>query len=947
MTSTNLLYLTAVAIGTGLIWHPASAYEISTHALISERACQVSVLGQTGEYSISSILGFDRLDTNQPFAFQGVPHTTDYYDDYPISNWNSDLPGTSDIPSFLRTPQNQERNVFNDLAPILSGHPADTGGTAIEQQLCSWLMRGAIREDDNDAKLLFWFKTGDRDDDPYGRMLRAAKHFYDPFHDRAFDFAGYCSDYDCEKSVDWALGSTDHSRRNHFTWENARNNYWWALTLKRSLFTGGQDSADTPANSHERLDRWATAIKSLGHVIHLVQDAAQPQHARNDAHAPPLLATPGEEADAAYEAFTDYRVLRNADAVGIIWGGGNPLRRMTDDNLPPVSMLAPIRMGENNPYPGNGARVQFNTAARFFTTRNTETGCGEAALLARRGMADFSNRSFFTTGTLPGFREAPGHASSDCDQGTEPTYPLPPGDLENADYVREVIPNGLRINDKLVHVAVHTYPITDVVAPSYDANDRVPVLTEGIWTEIIPGDLRTDFLRTTGYLVSYQNMTEMADVLLPRAVGYSAGMIDYFFRGRLELSSPPDGLFGVVDQGTPHTVDSAGYPRRMDDGRVLGFEMLRVRVKNATADITESGTSTVDPQDIGVGRLVAIARYHRNPCYQPDLSGEFVKLPDLSETVPAGCALADTRTDYQEISVSKPLTITTDGQFLGVNSGLNPCANVGSLNTGATGACAHPDGVLAEFDFSEDPIPISATDLFIQLAFRGELGDETDGIAVGIMDLLEPNFYTVLNSTDWFLYYGEWKDPAEVDGQVPGGTAPIPISVVYMCWGDQAIFGFAQPDPVGPGQFSRFATIADKEPHTTTTLVNFGGSFFPFGYYPFVGHARQSDREVGGNWAPTSLEYGRGTTWGTHWDNFYQDYPHGMYPAPVDGNGVSLTRTLTPTLGTVLGPGPGLPVPGIALYTSMPDTYCIQYQQPGAHLPRHELDGHRSERGGL
>ncbi|MCB1567477.1 MAG: hypothetical protein KDI69_01485 [Xanthomonadales bacterium] len=165
----------------------------------------------------------------------------------------------------MRTPQNQERKVFNDLAPILSGHPADHDGTAIEQRLCSWLMRGAIREDDNDYKILgFWRDSDHRDDDPYGRMLRAAKYFYDPFHDRAFDFAGYCADYGCEKSVDWALGGTNQSRRNHFTWENARNNYWWALTLKRSLFTGSQDSADTPANSRERLDRWATTIKTWG-----------------------------------------------------------------------------------------------------------------------------------------------------------------------------------------------------------------------------------------------------------------------------------------------------------------------------------------------------------------------------------------------------------------------------------------------------------------------------------------------------------------------------------------------------------------------------------------------------------------------------------------------------------------------------------------------------------
>ena len=46
-------------------------------------------------------------------------------------------------------------------------------------------------------------------------------------------------------------------------------------------------------------------IKSLGHVIHLLQDTGQPQHVRSDAHAPPFVtqdANDEGQADAAIEA---------------------------------------------------------------------------------------------------------------------------------------------------------------------------------------------------------------------------------------------------------------------------------------------------------------------------------------------------------------------------------------------------------------------------------------------------------------------------------------------------------------------------------------------------------------------------------------------------------------------------------------------------------------------
>jgi len=78
---------------------------------------------------------------------------------------------------------------------------------------------------------------------------------------------------------------------------------------------------------------------------------------------------------------------------------------------------------------------------------------------------------------------------------------------------------------------------------------------------------------------------------------------------------------------------------------------------------------------------------------------------------PANCS---SRTQYQEISVSKAKV-----------------ASAAELN-GATASAL-------TFDFSSDPIPINATDLIVQVLYRGQLGLETDGIAVGSFDVKEPS----------------------------------------------------------------------------------------------------------------------------------------------------------------------------------------------------------------
>src|SRR5262249_25696205 len=99
------------------------------------------------------------------------------------------------------------------------------------------------------------------------------------------------------------------------------------------------------------------------------------------------------------------------------------------------------------------------------------------------------------------------------------------------------------------------------------------------------------------------------ELLIPRAVGYSAGLINYFFRGNMEISLPDEGVYSIVDHGP----EGCGNP--------CGFRTLKLKLKNLTAgsDLPDQGQMG---DDNSAGNLWAVAKYHLNMCYQPDLSGE-------------------------------------------------------------------------------------------------------------------------------------------------------------------------------------------------------------------------------------------------------------------------------------------------------------------------------------
>jgi hypothetical protein len=237
--------------------------------------------------------------------------------------------------------------------------------------VAGWLLRGAIREDDWTG-VNIPFVCNVQAENPQGEenIDRPLHHFFDPVHNRPLTVFGFARGL---TAPDWATGSVDafnqlnvprSSRENHFTVFDAREALFRALTGRDRL---ERVVASTEA---ERNKYWATTFRALGDVVHLVQDMAQPQHTRNDRHAGVCI-----EAIAGHKSV--YEEYVNARATGGVYA------------LPSGQYVTPGALEYGN-YP----LPRFTDYASYFSTRHRQ-----GDILKRQGLADYSNRGFFSAGT--------------------------------------------------------------------------------------------------------------------------------------------------------------------------------------------------------------------------------------------------------------------------------------------------------------------------------------------------------------------------------------------------------------------------------------------------------------------------------------------------------------------------------------------------------------------
>jgi hypothetical protein len=837
------------------------AYEVQTHAAITEVAYQRSV-ASTAEWRAR--IGLDRLESNAPLRPWFGPCdllARDLYLDL-AGTWS---PAQSPLP-WLRPAHAFEADRIGHMQRLRTGAVDGHEPTRVQ----GWLMRGVIREDDLTRREYPAVPVPDRD--PHGELNRSIHHFYDPVSNTTFPPAPIVGTP--IRSVDWTLGVEDAlapsfnpllSRRNHYSWVDARRHLWLGLTYKPQP---GMGEADGRA-AQLRLVFLATSLKALGQVLHHLQDAAQPQHSRKDAHNhsydwrfAPFNASVARR---TYEVFTEFRATGGFQQDDPFLGPVGEEQTFADlfGTSPEVGNRFP-------PWTSDYPIPKFATPIEFLTTRHIDS-----QVLDRRGMADYSNRGFFSEGTLP--RAISGFAH-------------PPDDLDGPGYTvverQGTLPDGRPIRFRDI-----SREVPDTLAPHLAS--VLPLGSVGVFRAF-----RQNAPMYIGS-ISLANYADMADNLVPRAAAYSAGMIDYFFRGRIEIAAPSNGLVSLLDHAAPHYTDADGYPRRLDDHRIFGFETLRLLLRNA------SGYFDGEPvESMAGGEVVVVAQYHRNLCYEPDLSREPARIWPSLEALPGDCPPGMSRSDFPEISVSAPVAVAgnLDGAFQQIS-----------------------------FNFSADPVPVNATDLILRVVYRGHLGSEQQvGLAVGVLDVKEPSYFGLINAMDYAWWNGQWWRP-DVLAQQPGfngNPTPLPINDFGMAFGGATQFTGTGLTVEG---FFRIAAILGPDGAPNVSLqMRFGtGNLFVL-QQAWPGSVRQAAMArlgVGVGYSPDPILLFRGLPGG---DAFRWGVRAFSTPGPTPDSYLELDP-LTP-----MHDGLYLPEPGTVLKAQ-------HTQAPGPHsaaaLPRGPKDG--------
>ena len=495
---------------------------------------------------------------------------------------------------------------------------------------------------------------------------------------------------------------------------------------------------------------------------------AQPQHTRNDPHSGrycEFVICPGGHAS-YFEHYVDAR------ATGV---ASFTLRERFFENGNPTDISEPVA---SRPLSYDGYPIpRFNSYRDYFVT-----ALG-ASSVRGLGLANYSNQGFYSSGT---------NIYSGADE-----YPSPPSTTTGL--LQIVDTNVKNANNESARGVLTLYKgtVTDSTYPEY-SEQNVLLSSRGAFDQFLAQGPRR-------FSLNHYNYDDQARLLIPRAVAYSAGLLDYFFRGSMEITLPDEGVYSVVDDSRfapPAPESSVGFK---------GFDTLRLKLRNTTNPTTPP-SAEVSNQPMSNGILVAIVKFHRNACYTNNLDGEITDAEQV-----AGC-----RSNYEEIVVSDPLL-----------SVAVPFGDEG-----------HPHGIDFSFHFAKE-VPINAWDVVLQVAYRGQLGGEADAVVVSTKDISEPTFITTFNDTDYIFLDGSCYSPSVVAGSdalwnrlgpacrngsgskrsVSPSCVNVPLNLRFNGGSGEHEWTFAtdieaSSDKRLPARhFSRFAVLADRSPSLSMGLA--------------------------------------------------------------------------------------------------------------------------------
>jgi photosystem II stability/assembly factor-like uncharacterized protein len=331
--------------------------------------------------------------------------------------------------------------------------------------------------------------------------IRATNHFFNPLTGEALKILSVTVG---APSPDWALEDKGNHSGQEDSFKDTRQSFFEALTA-RTL--------------EERNTKWGRTFQGLGQVTHHLQDMAQPEHARIDPHLKYTpegfrVNAPGED-PSLYEKYS--------------------AKKLSICDPPPSTPADPNPPSPCAPYDP----VRFDTARQFWVTKEDgpDRGTGQ-------GIAEFTNNNFVSKDTNFINEISPALVEPD------PRFPSPNGAAARIE-VREfqelslapietsypVEPSPLA--GKLYFIGT---PVYDAYTGTAEFNDRTSTYS------IYDADLKqynltydcnpqgTSTCRSNAlFTLNRFNFDAAHQFLIKRAVAYSAGLINYFFRGKINM----------------------------------------------------------------------------------------------------------------------------------------------------------------------------------------------------------------------------------------------------------------------------------------------------------------------------------------------------------------------------------------------------------------------------
>jgi hypothetical protein len=284
----------------------------------------------------------------------------------------------------------------------------------------------------------------------------------------------------------------------------------WQDARRRYLAALTRPRSDDAGTEPGRDRAFGELFETLGHLTHLVQDAFVPAHVRNDAHPPRVRSD-------WYEQWVEETRVARPDRFAALLNGAarGPAPSIFTATLTSRAPVPVARLIDADVFraPADGGVLG-------------DEGPGI-------GAAEYTNGNFLSRGTLFRRFELPRAATLDVGPIVEET----PGTFR-------------RYFTKSRDGAAITHFVTDgMLFDALAAAQAGPV-------------------PSAGWMLDDRVHEDYAGVLLPRAVGYGAALLDYFFRGRLDVDLVDDGggLRLVGTNASTDPLDGGTLTLYADDG---------------------------------------------------------------------------------------------------------------------------------------------------------------------------------------------------------------------------------------------------------------------------------------------------------------------------------------------------------------------------------------------